>query len=45
VYDHHPPSDYFFFWIDRGDIYVGGDEIIAVRKSDGRVSHCGWVGE
>ena len=30
----------------RGDwSYVGGDETIAVRKSDGRVSNCGMIGE
>jgi hypothetical protein len=45
VYAHNPPSDYFFFWVDRGELYVGGAETIAVRKSDGRVSHCGMVGE
>ena len=45
VYNHDPGSDYFFFWVDRGDLYVGGAETIAVRKSDGRVSHCGLVGE
>jgi hypothetical protein len=46
VYGHYPPFDYFFFRVDRGDwSYVGGDETIAVRKSDGRVSNCGMIGE
>lgn len=45
VYDHHPLPDYYFFWIDRGELDVGGAETIAVRKSDGRVTHCGLVGE
>lgn len=45
VYDHHPPSDYFFFFVDRDELYIGASETIAVRKSDGRVTHCGWVGE
>src|ERR1700682_800072 len=37
VYAHNPPSDYFFFWVDRGELYVGGAETIAARKGDGRV--------
>ena len=43
--DHHPLTDYYFFWIDRGELYVGGAKTIAVRKNDGRVTHCGLVGE
>jgi hypothetical protein len=47
VYAHNPPSDYFFFFVDRGEghLSIGASETIAVRKSDGQVSHCGWVGE
>jgi hypothetical protein len=47
VYDHHPPSDYYFFFVDREEDNpsIGASETIAVRKSDGRVSHCGWIGE
>jgi hypothetical protein len=44
VYDHDP-AEYFFFSLDRGEWRVGGDEIIAVRKTDGRVSYGGFVGE
>jgi hypothetical protein len=44
VYDHDP-AEYFFFSLYRGVPRVGGDEIIAVRKSDGRVSYGGLVGE
>jgi hypothetical protein len=44
VYDLDP-AEYFFFSVYRGVPRVGGDEIIAVRKSDGRVSYGGLVGE
>ena len=42
---NHDPSEYYFFWVRPVELRVGGDEVIAVRKSDGEISHCGLVGE
>jgi hypothetical protein len=41
----HDPAEYFFFRIDCFRWEVGGDDIVAVRKSDGAISCCGRVGE
>jgi len=41
--DEHPP-DHFFFFAVIGAAYRAGEHIIAVRKTDGRISCCGIVG-
>lgn len=45
VYDRDPEQYYFFRVVEEPPTRVGGDEIIAVRKLDGNVTHCGMVGE
>ena len=41
----HNASKFFFFAVVRTADHVGGDEIIAVRNTDGQLLHCGTVGK
>ena len=41
----HPLDQFYFFAVVDAPYYVGGDEIIAVSKTDARLSHCGMIGE
>lgn len=42
IYDHG--LEQFFFFAVIGGMRIGGDIVIAVRKTDGRISHCGMIG-
>jgi hypothetical protein len=44
IYDH-PLDQFYFFAVVGAPYHVGGDEVIAVRKTDARLSHCGMIGE
>jgi len=39
------PSELLFFRVDRSELRVGGDEIIAGRRRDGTVMFHGKVGD
>ena len=41
--DEHPPDQFYFFAVVGAAYYVGGDHVIAVRKTDGKISCCGMV--
>jgi hypothetical protein len=41
---NHDLAEYFFFRVVSTPNYVGGDQVIAVRKTDARISHCGMIG-
>jgi hypothetical protein len=42
--DEHPPDQFYFFAVVGAAYFVGGDHVIAVRKTDGKISCCGVVG-
>lgn len=43
--DDHDATEYFFFRIAGLRFEVGRHLIIAVRRTDGRISQCGMIGE
>ena len=42
--DEHPPDQFYFFAVVSAAYCVSGDHVIAVRKTDGKISCCGMVG-
>ena len=42
---NHDATEYFFFRIAGSPFQVGRHLIIAVRRTDGRISQCGMIGE
>jgi len=42
--EEHPPDQFYFFAVVDAAYSVGGDHVIAVRKTDGKISRCGIVG-
>src|SRR5438477_465051 len=42
--DEHPPDQFYFFAVVGAAYCAGGDHVIAVRKTDGKISCCGVVG-
>ena len=42
--DEHPPEQFYFFAVVGAACYVAGDHVIAVRKTDGKISSCGVIG-
>jgi hypothetical protein len=41
--EEHPQDQFYFFAVVSAAYSVGGDHIIAVRKTDGKISSCGMV--
>jgi hypothetical protein len=42
--EEHPPDQFYFFAVVSAAYSVGGDHVIAVRKTDGKISRCEIVG-